>query len=151
MIDRINIFIQKYNSLISLKLSLFKPSRNLYWMPENLVIKGPLSALHFVQNHYQGLPKFQRKGQFIWLSNDKLLLFCHKCSFLKDPSSFYKHSDISKYVCSGIQFDHKITRSFNMVLLGGINNFNRYIIKYILKIDILWIDISSIEVIDSTK
>ena len=38
-----------------------------------------------------------------------------------------------------------------MVLLGGINNFNRYIIKYILKIDILWIDISSIEVIDSTK
>ena len=38
--------------------------------------------------------------------------------------------ELTKYVDSGIQFDNnKITRSFNLVLLGGINNSNRYNIK----------------------
>ena len=38
--------------------------------------------------------------------------------------------ELTKYVDSGIQFDNnKITRSFNLVLLGGINNSNQYNIK----------------------
>ena len=39
-------------------------------------------------------------------------------------------TELTKYVDSGIQFDNnKITRSFNLVLLGGINNSNQYNIK----------------------